>query len=61
MSMQNQVLRAPNDRFYVLWRGEPVCGLSGVIYYFESKRDAHEFLDQCERENRVADLEMPAT
>jgi hypothetical protein len=35
--------------------------LSGVIYYFESKRDAHEILDQCERENRVADLEMLAT
>ena len=61
MSLQNQVLRAPNDKFYVLWRGEPVCGLSGVLYYFVSKREADEFLDQCKRENWVGDLETFAT
>lgn len=61
MSMQNQVLRAPNERFYVLWQGKPVCGLAGVIYYFASKREADEFLGQCETENRVADLDAFAT
>ena len=34
----------------------------GTIYrYFASKREADEFLGQCERENRVADLETFAT
>jgi hypothetical protein len=61
MSLQNQVLRAPNNRFYVLWRGEPVRGLSDFLYYFASRQEADEFLRECERQNQLADLEAFAT
>jgi hypothetical protein len=58
MSMQNQVLRAPNERFYVLWRGSPVCWLSDVLCYFKNKQKAYEFLDQCEKQDRLIDCDM---
>jgi hypothetical protein len=40
MSLRNQVLRAPNEKFYVIWRGQPVCVIDGVIFYFVSEREA---------------------
>ena len=40
MSLQSQVLRAPNEKFYVLWRGQPICLMGGVLYYFETEREA---------------------
>jgi hypothetical protein len=56
MSLQNQVLRAPNEKFCVIWRGQPVCSMGGVLFYFETEREAREFLNQCETENRLVDL-----
>jgi hypothetical protein len=61
MSLQSQVLRAPNERFYVHWRGQPICSMDGVLFYFETARDAREFLNQCEAENRRIDLTAFAT
>jgi hypothetical protein len=61
MSLQSQVLRAPNERFYVLWRGQPICSMDGVLFYFETAREAREFLNQCEAENRRIDLAAFAT
>jgi hypothetical protein len=61
MSLQSQVLRAPNERFYILWRGQPICSMDGVLYYFETEREAREFLSQCEAENRLVDLAAFAT
>ena len=49
---QSQAHRAPNGKFYAIWRGQPVCALAGVLLYFETARDAEEFLGQCDTENR---------
>jgi hypothetical protein len=46
MSLQSQVLRAPNEKFYALWRGQPICLMGGVLYYFETEREARAFLGQ---------------
>jgi hypothetical protein len=61
MNLQSQVLRAPNEKFYVLWRGQPICLMGGVLYYFETEREARAFLGQCETENRLVDLAAFAT
>ena len=53
MSLRNQVLRAPNERFYVLWRGQPICSIGGGLLYFEIEHEALEFLRQCEVRNRL--------
>jgi hypothetical protein len=58
MSVQNQVMRAPNERFVVIWREQPVCLMSGVVYYFHTEREARHFLEQCEEENQLIDLEV---
>jgi hypothetical protein len=55
-SLENQIHRAPNEKFYIVWQGQPVCLLSGVPYYFETEREAREFLAQCEAENRLVEL-----
>jgi hypothetical protein len=36
--------------------GQPVCLLGGVLFYFETEREAQAFLGQCEEENRLVDL-----
>ena len=56
MSLRNQVLRAPNEKFYVIWRCQPVCVIDGVIFYFVSEREAREFLNQCEVEGGLVDV-----
>jgi hypothetical protein len=57
MSQGNQIHRAPNGKFYAVWRGEPICRMSGGLFYFDTDREALEFLNQCDIESRVADLE----
>jgi hypothetical protein len=49
-------MRAPNERFVVIWREQPVCLMSGVVYYFHTEREARHFLEQCEEENQLIDL-----
>ena len=41
---QSQAYHAPNGKFYAIWRRQPVCALAGVLLYFETARDANEFL-----------------
>ena len=38
------VRRAPNDRFYLTPVDQPVCTRAGALLYFESEREALEFL-----------------
>jgi hypothetical protein len=61
MSLQTRILRAPNERFYVLWRGQPICSMNGALFYFGTEREAREFLNQCETGNRPVDLAAFAT
>ncbi len=56
MSLRNQVFRAPNDRFYVLWRGQPICSMDGDLAYFETELRAGEFLSLYEAENHLVEL-----
>ena len=56
MNLRNQVLRAPNEKFCAIWRGQPVCAIEGVLFYFGTEREAREFLDHCETEDRLVDL-----
>ena len=56
MSLRNQVFRAPNGRFYVLWRGQPICSMDGDLAYFETERRAGEFLSLREAQNHLVDL-----
>jgi hypothetical protein len=48
----NQVHRAANGRYYVLWRGVLVSGADGVRL-FNTEHEAQEFLAQCEAANRA--------
>ena len=38
------VRRAPNDRFYVTRKDRPLYTRSGTMLYFETEREALEFL-----------------
>jgi hypothetical protein len=38
------VHRAPNGKFYVMRRDQAICTPSGLLRYFETDRDALEFL-----------------
>jgi hypothetical protein len=38
------IRRAPNERFYLTRKGEPVCTRAGALLYFASEREALEFL-----------------
>ena len=40
---ESQTYRAPNGKYYAIWRGQPVCALAGVLLYFDTERDAEEF------------------
>jgi hypothetical protein len=50
-----------NERLYVLWRGQPICSIGSALSYFETEREAREFLGQCEARNRLVDLAAFAT
>jgi hypothetical protein len=39
-----KVRRAPNERFYLTREDQPVCTRAGALLYFESEREALEFL-----------------
>jgi len=39
-----KVRRAPNERFYLTREDEPVCTRSGALLYFDTEREALEFL-----------------
>ena len=56
MSVRNQVIRAPNERFVVVWREQPVCLMSGAVYYFQTEREAWHFLEQCQEKNQLIDF-----
>jgi hypothetical protein len=43
-SVSFKVLRANDARFYLTRDSQPICMQSGVVLYFETKRDAEEFL-----------------
>ena len=38
------IYRAPNAKFYIMRQGEAVCTRTGQLVYFETERDALEFL-----------------
>lgn len=56
MTLQNQILLAPNRKFCVIWQDRTVCSMSGFLCYFETEREAREFLSRCDAENQLADL-----
>ena len=39
-----KIRRAPSDRFYVTRQEQAICTRAGALLYFETERDAHEFL-----------------
>ena len=55
---ESQTYRAPNGKYYAIWRGQPVCALAGVLLYFDTERDAEEFLIRCNAEDRVRFLTL---
>jgi hypothetical protein len=38
------VHRAPNGKFYMTRRDQTICTQTGLVRYFETKREALEFL-----------------
>jgi len=40
------IRRAPNTKFFVTWEEQPLCSRSGQLLYFETQRDAEEFLTE---------------
>jgi len=56
MTERSEVHRAPNEKFYALWRGQAICAIAGVLLYFESEREAKEFIRQCDAENRIVEF-----
>src|SRR5438128_496365 len=41
-----KIYRAPNEKFYALWRGRAVCMSTGALRYFETEREARSFLTE---------------
>ena len=39
-----KIRRAPSDKFYVTRQEQAICTRAGALLYFETERDAHEFL-----------------
>ncbi len=39
-----EVRRAPNDRFYLTRKDQPICTRAGALLYFETAHEALEFL-----------------
>jgi len=56
MTERSEVHRAPNEKFYAIWRGQAICAIAGVLLYFESEREAKEFIRQCDAENRIVEF-----
>jgi hypothetical protein len=46
----DRVCRAPNGKFYVTWRRQPVCGLGDVLLYFDTELKGREYLIECDAE-----------
>ena len=42
------VHRAPNGKVYMTRRDQPICTQTGLLQYFETERDALEFLAEIE-------------
>lgn len=42
------VHRAPNGKFYMTRRDQPICTHTGSLCYFETEREALEFLTEIE-------------
>jgi len=57
MSLRDQVIRAPNGKFFVIWRDQPVCSMAGILLYFETKSAARNFFSGCEWENQLVDFD----
>ena len=43
-----KICRAPNDKFYVLWQGLPVCTPTEALRYFKTEHEARGFLAEIE-------------
>jgi hypothetical protein len=39
-----KIYPAPNGKFYLLWRRQPVCTPAGALRYFETEGEARRFL-----------------
>ena len=50
-----QIHRAPNDKFYALWDGRPICRANGGLRYFETMHEARTFLAEPEDENAIGE------
>jgi hypothetical protein len=62
LSDEDQVRRAPNGRFYAIWRGQPICVFEAGLLYFETELEAWAFVAQCNEGNGLAYLgELEAT
>lgn len=49
----NQVNRALNGKFYVLWRGQTVYTRSGTVRHFDSDAEAWAYLAECDRIGQI--------
>jgi len=56
MADGNQVGRAPNEKFYAVWRDHLICSLDGVTAYFDTEREAWDYLRQCDTAGQLLDL-----
>ena len=52
----DQIHRAPNDKFYALWDGWPICRADGGLRYFETMQEARTFLAEGDAENAIGEL-----
>ena len=52
----DQIHRAPNDKFYALWDGRPICTPNGGLSYFETMREARTFLAEGDAKNAVGEV-----
>jgi hypothetical protein len=48
--------RAPNGKFYALWKGRAGCFWNGSLRYFEIEQDARTFLAECAEETKIGEF-----
>jgi len=50
----NQVHRAANGLFFVLWRGRLMNYANGLMRYFDTEREASDFVERCDAADRAS-------
>jgi hypothetical protein len=56
LTLEDQIHRAPNGRFYAVWQGRAICAPVESLRYFTTEREARAFLARLQAESEFMNL-----